>query len=59
MLGLVQETVVTRWRADPWSRGSYSYVSTGSQVILINFIVIIIDYLEYLQTLKKSLKFMI
>ena len=30
MLGLVQETVVTRWRADPWSRGSYSYVSTGS-----------------------------
>ena len=29
-MGLVQETVVTRWRADPWSRGSYSYVSTGS-----------------------------
>merc|ERR1719309_1243800 len=25
-----KETVVTRWRADPWSRGSYSYVSTGS-----------------------------
>ena len=24
------ETVVTRWRADPWSRGSYSFVSTGS-----------------------------
>ena len=23
-----RETVVTRWRADPWSRGSYSYVST-------------------------------
>jgi len=25
-----RETVVTRWRADPWSRGSYSYVSTRS-----------------------------
>lgn len=25
-----RETVVTRWRADPWSRGSYSYVATGS-----------------------------
>jgi len=25
-----RETVVTRWRADPWSRGSYSYVSTKS-----------------------------
>lgn len=25
-----KETVVTRWRADPWSRGSYSYVATGS-----------------------------
>lgn len=25
-----KETVVTRWRADPWSKGSYSYVSTGA-----------------------------
>ncbi|KAG8197720.1 hypothetical protein JTE90_001642 [Oedothorax gibbosus] len=25
-----KETVVTRWRADPFSRGSYSYVATGS-----------------------------
>lgn len=25
-----KETVVTRWRADPWSRGSYSFVATGS-----------------------------
>jgi [histone H3]-N6,N6-dimethyl-L-lysine4 FAD-dependent demethylase len=25
-----KETVVTRWRADPWARGSYSYVKTGS-----------------------------
>lgn len=25
-----KETVVTRWRADPWSRGSYSYVKVGS-----------------------------
>merc|ERR1719419_437950 len=25
-----KETVVSRWRADPWSRGSYSFVSTGS-----------------------------
>ncbi|XP_076358730.1 lysine-specific histone demethylase 1A-like isoform X2 [Tachypleus tridentatus] len=25
-----KETVVTRWRADPWSRGSYTYVATGS-----------------------------
>ena len=25
-----KETVVTRWRADPWARGSYSYVSVGS-----------------------------
>ncbi|XP_058063863.1 possible lysine-specific histone demethylase 1 [Anopheles bellator] len=25
-----KETVVTRWRADPWSRGSYSFVSIGS-----------------------------
>ena len=25
-----KDTVVTRWRADPWSRGSYSFVSTGS-----------------------------
>jgi hypothetical protein len=24
------ETVVTRWRADPWSRGSYSFVAVGS-----------------------------
>ena len=25
-----KETVVSRWRADPWSRGSYSFVSQGS-----------------------------
>uniref|UniRef100_A0AAZ1X8T7 Lysine-specific histone demethylase n=1 Tax=Oreochromis aureus TaxID=47969 RepID=A0AAZ1X8T7_OREAU len=25
-----KETVVTRWRADPWARGSYSYVAAGS-----------------------------
>ncbi|XP_019753274.1 lysine-specific histone demethylase 1A isoform X4 [Dendroctonus ponderosae] len=25
-----KETVVTRWRADPWSRGSYSFVAVGS-----------------------------
>lgn len=25
-----KETVVTRWRADPWARGSYSYVKVGS-----------------------------
>ncbi|KAF2344185.1 Amine oxidase, partial [Trinorchestia longiramus] len=25
-----KETVVTRWRADPWSRGSYSFVATGA-----------------------------
>ncbi|RWS25888.1 lysine-specific histone demethylase 1A-like protein, partial [Leptotrombidium deliense] len=25
-----KETVVTRWRGDPWSKGSYSYVATGS-----------------------------
>ncbi|XP_052087644.1 lysine-specific histone demethylase 1A-like [Mytilus californianus] len=25
-----KETLVTRWRADPWSRGSYSYVAAGS-----------------------------
>ena len=25
-----KETVVSRWRADPWSRGSYSFVSSGS-----------------------------
>jgi [histone H3]-N6,N6-dimethyl-L-lysine4 FAD-dependent demethylase len=25
-----KETIVTRWRADPWARGSYSYVKTGS-----------------------------
>ncbi|XP_075161176.1 lysine-specific histone demethylase Su(var)3-3 [Haematobia irritans] len=25
-----KETVVTRWRADPWARGSYSFVSIGS-----------------------------
>ena len=25
-----KETVVTRWRADPWSRGSYSFIATGS-----------------------------
>jgi len=25
-----RETVVTRWRADPWSRGSYSFVAVGS-----------------------------
>lgn len=25
-----KETVVTRWRADPWARGSYSYVKIGS-----------------------------
>lgn len=25
-----KETVVTRWRADQWARGSYSYVSIGS-----------------------------
>jgi len=24
-----KETVVTRWRADPWSRGSYSFVAVG------------------------------
>ena len=25
-----KEVVVTRWRADPWSRGSYSFVAAGS-----------------------------
>lgn len=25
-----KETVVTRWRSDPWARGSYSYVSTSA-----------------------------
>ena len=25
-----KETVVTRWRADPWSRGSYTYVAAGA-----------------------------
>lgn len=25
-----KETVVTRWRADQWARGSYSYVKVGS-----------------------------
>ena len=25
-----KETVVTRWSADPWSRGSYSYVAVGA-----------------------------
>lgn len=25
-----KETVVTRWRVDPWSRGSYSFVAVGS-----------------------------
>jgi len=25
-----KETVVTRWRADPYARGSYSFVSVGS-----------------------------
>ncbi|KAL3881479.1 hypothetical protein ACJMK2_027918 [Sinanodonta woodiana] len=25
-----KETLVTRWRADPWSRGSYSFVAAGS-----------------------------
>lgn len=27
---LPKEAIVTRWRADPWARGSYSYVSLGS-----------------------------
>ena len=25
-----KETVVTRWKSDEWSRGSYSYVAAGS-----------------------------
>ena len=25
-----RETVVTRWKSDEWSRGSYSYVAAGS-----------------------------
>ncbi|KAI1303187.1 Lysine-specific histone demethylase 1A [Halotydeus destructor] len=25
-----KEFVVTRWRGDPWSRGSYSYIASGS-----------------------------
>ncbi|XP_064615884.1 lysine-specific histone demethylase 1A-like [Liolophura sinensis] len=25
-----KDTLVTRWRADPWSRGSYSFVAAGS-----------------------------
>lgn len=25
-----KEFVVTRWRCDPWARGSYSYIATGS-----------------------------
>ncbi|CAG2101503.1 unnamed protein product, partial [Medioppia subpectinata] len=25
-----KDTVVTRWRGDPWSKGSYSFVATGS-----------------------------
>jgi len=25
-----KEAVVTRWRADPWSRGSYSFIAVGS-----------------------------
>ena len=33
-----KETVVTRWRADPWARGSYSYVAAGSSGSFILFI---------------------
>ena len=25
-----KETLVTRWRGDPWARGSYSYIAVGS-----------------------------
>ncbi|XP_065577951.1 lysine-specific histone demethylase 1A-like [Artemia franciscana] len=25
-----KETIVTRWRTDPWAKGSYSFVSTGA-----------------------------
>jgi len=25
-----KETVVSRWRADPWARGSYSFVAVGA-----------------------------
>lgn len=25
-----KETVVTRWRVDPWARGSYSFVAVGA-----------------------------
>lgn len=25
-----RESIVTRWQADPWARGSYSYVAVGS-----------------------------
>lgn len=25
-----KETVVTRWRSDPWARGSYSFVAVGA-----------------------------
>lgn len=30
VLSQPKETVVSRWRADPWARGSYSYVAAGS-----------------------------
>lgn len=30
VLSQLKETVVSRWRADPWARGSYSYVAAGS-----------------------------
>lgn len=30
LLSQPKETVVSRWRADPWARGSYSYVAAGS-----------------------------
>ena len=25
-----KESVITRWRADPWARGSYSFVAVGA-----------------------------
>ncbi|XP_065200529.1 lysine-specific histone demethylase 1A isoform X2 [Planococcus citri] len=29
-VSIPKETVVTRWRADPWARGSYSFVAVGA-----------------------------
>ncbi|RWS12458.1 Lysine-specific histone demethylase 1A-like protein [Dinothrombium tinctorium] len=49
-----KETVVTRWRGDPWSKGSYSYVATGSSGSDLDIMATPVSYVNPSSTSTQS-----